>query len=124
MADPSPDDPALYAADTPDLILLAARYLLLQLHRHRKAELIGRARPSSSAPSIVAPIVQGLVHIRQTRSVRQDLSKLGEALRRAGLGVDVQTAWSSETAEAGPARGVEAIWSLMSGTLSLEVVGL
>lgn len=74
----------------------------------------------------MAPILQGLIHIAQTKQIQDGLERLADTLRRAGLDARVESTWG-EDAEHGNADGLEGVggvWGMMSGTVALEVDGL
>lgn len=103
----------------PDLILRISKYLLLQIHRHRKAELVSSLPPPihSLSPTIVAPIIQGLVHIEQYRRIRADLEVVAVAMRHAGLDGQIGVRWDTKT----QGTGMDDMWRMMSGSVSLQV---
>lgn len=74
----------------------------------------------------MAPILQGLIHIAQTKQIQDGLERLADALRRAGLDARVESTWGedSEHDSTGGLEGVSGVWGMMSGTVSLQVAGL
>ncbi len=76
-----------------DLVISSTRLALLQLHRQRKARLIGRP---ARRLSILTPILQLIEYAATSRRIMSTLETFVEILSRAGLAAHITSRWSTE----------------------------
>jgi hypothetical protein len=99
-----------------DLIVLASRLSLLQIHRRRKARLINR---SATGMTVLQPILQILQFHSTSEAVRPVLEKNSDTLRKAGLASRVEALHS-----ASHGGGLLAVERLLAGEDSLGEISV
>ena len=90
-----------------DLIVLASRLSLLQIHRRRKARLITR---SASGVTVLQPVLQILQYHSTSEAVRPVLDNFAETLSHAGLVATVEALHSASNGD-----GLLAVQRLLAG---------
>lgn len=90
-----------------DLIVLAARLSLLQIHRRRKSRLINR---STSGMTVLQPILQILQYHSTSEAVRPALDQFADTLRQAGLVAKVEALHAASNGD-----GLLAVERLLAG---------
>jgi hypothetical protein len=73
------------------------------------------------------PIAQGLLHFIHTQGIQKGLEGLVAALQSAGLAASLEKSWggaSSSIEQPRQLQGSDGIWSMLSGTMAVEMEGL
>jgi hypothetical protein len=99
-----------------DLIVLAARLSLLQIHRRRKSRLINR---SASGMTVLQPILQILQYHSTSEAVRPVLDQFADTLRQAGLVAKVEALHSASNGD-----GLLAVERLLAGEDSVDEISV
>jgi len=99
-----------------DLIVLASRLSLLQIHRRRKARLVDRAVPGVS---LLQPIVQLLQYQTTCETVRSVLETFSQTLSQAGISTRVEALHSVSNTD-----GLLAIDRLLAGEDCLREISV